>query len=112
MKNLGLPAKKKTKTGFSTDSEVLEDLAGMELSDIPGLILKYRELDKLLSTYVKALPELVDQGTKKIHTNFSQHTAATGRLASSNPNLQNIPIRSDNGKLIRKAFITSQEIFY
>ena len=104
---LGLPAKKKTKTGFSTDSEVLEDLAGMELSDIPGLILKYRELDKLLSTYVKALPELVDQGTKKIHTNFSQHTAATGRLASSNPNLQNIPIRSDNGKLIRKAFITS-----
>jgi DNA polymerase I len=104
---LGLPAKKKTKTGFSTDSEVLEDLAGMNTSDIPGLILKYRELDKLLSTYVKALPELVDAETKRIHTNFSQHTAATGRLASSNPNLQNIPIRSENGKLIRKAFITT-----
>ncbi len=104
---LGLPAKKKTKTGFSTDSEVLEDLASLEVSEIPGLILKYRELDKLLSTYIKALPELVNPKTKKIHTNFSQHTAATGRLASSNPNLQNIPIRSENGKLIRKAFIAS-----
>ena len=104
---LALPAKKKTKTGFSTDSSVLEELDEMGISEIPGLILKYRELDKLLSTYVKALPEIVNPKTKKIHTNFSQHTAATGRLASSNPNLQNIPIRSDNGKLIRKAFITT-----
>ena len=85
----------------------MEDLASLEVSEIPGLILKYRELDKLLSTYIKALPELVNPKTKKIHTNFSQHTAATGRLASSNPNLQNIPIRSENGKLIRKAFIAS-----
>ena len=85
----------------------MEDLASLEVSDIPGLILKYRELDKLLSTYIKALPELVNPKTNKIHTNFSQHTAATGRLASSNPNLQNIPIRSENGKLIRKAFIAS-----
>ena len=81
----------------------MEDLASLEVSDIPGLILKYRELDKLLSTYIKALPELVNPKTNKIHTNFSQHTAATGRLASSNPNLQNIPIRSENGKLIRKS---------
>ena len=104
---LGLPAKKKTKTGFSTDSEVLEDLASLEVSEIPGLILKYRELDKLLSTYIKALPELVNPKDEENPYKFSQHTAATGRLASSNPNLQNIPIRSENGKLIRKAFIAS-----
>ena len=77
---LNLPAKKKTKTGYSTDSSVLEDLDSMGVSPVPGLLLKYREIDKLLSTYVRALPELVSSKTKRIHTNFSQHTAATGKI--------------------------------
>ena len=102
---LQLPAKKKTKTGYSTDSEVLEDLASLGLSEIPSMILEYRELDKILGTYVKALPELVDSKTGRIHTNFMQNVAATGRLSSINPNLQNIPVRSENGKRIRKGFI-------
>ena len=102
---LNLPAKKKTKTGYSTDSSVLEDLDSMGVSEVPGLLLKYREIDKLLSTYVRALPELVSVKTKRIHTNFSQHTAATGRLSSLSPNLQNIPIRNESGRKVRKAFI-------
>jgi len=102
---LNLPAKKKTKTGYSTDSSVLEDLSSMGISEVPGLLLNYREIDKLLSTYVRALPELVSSVSKRIHTNFSQHTAATGRLSSLNPNLQNIPIRNESGRKVRKAFI-------
>ena len=98
---------KKTKTGYSTDSSVLEELVALGQSEIPGLILRYREIDKLLSTYIKALPEILNKETKRIHTNFSQHTAATGRLASSSPNIQNIPIRTENGKKIRKAFIAT-----
>ncbi len=102
---LDLPVVKKTKTGYSTDSEVLEKLDAMELSEIPGLILKYREVGKILSTYVKALPHLVNETSGRIHTHFNQHVAQTGRLSSVNPNLQNIPIRSENGRRVRKGFI-------
>jgi len=99
---LQLPAVKKTKTGFSTDVGVLEDLS--TLHPFPKLLLEIRELQKLLSTYVSALPELIDENDGRLHTDFSQTVASTGRLASSNPNLQNIPIRSDRGKRIRSAF--------
>jgi DNA polymerase-1 len=102
---MGLPAKKKTKTGYSTDSEVLEDLASKTDSAIPGLILKYREIEKLNSTYVKALPTLINPKTNRIHTHLQQNVAATGRLSSVNPNLQNIPIRSELGREVRKAFV-------
>ncbi len=102
---LGLPVGKKTKTGYSTDSSVLEELAAKNLSEVPGLILEYREVGKLLSTYVKAIPELVNSVSGKIHTHFNQNVAATGRLSSNHPNLQNIPIRSEMGRRIRKGFI-------
>ncbi len=102
---LSFPVVKKTKTGFSTDSSVLEELRDMNINEVPELILQYRELGKILSTYVKALPELVNPKTGKIHTTFNQHVAQTGRLSSVNPNLQNIPIRSETGRLVRKAFI-------
>lgn len=102
---LALPVVKKTKTGFSTDSEVLEDLDSRNVSEVPGLILQYRELGKLHSTYVKALPELVNPHDKRLHTHFNQHVAATGRLSSVNPNLQNIPMRTELGRKIRKGFL-------
>jgi DNA polymerase-1 len=102
---LGLPVGKKTKTGYSTDSSVLEDLAAKELSEVPALILEYRELGKLQSTYVKAIPQLVNSISGKIHTHLNQNVAATGRLSSNHPNLQNIPIRTENGRRIRKGFI-------
>ncbi len=105
---LELPVIKKTKTGYSTDSSVLETLDGKNLSPIPGLILQYRELGKLLSTYVKTLPELVHGHDKRLHTHFNQHVAATGRLSSNNPNLQNIPIRTELGRKIRKAFVAKK----
>ncbi|ULQ59368.1 DNA polymerase I [Brucepastera parasyntrophica] len=92
---------KKTKTGFSTDTSVLEDLASEDI--VPGKILDYRALAKLKSTYVDALPALVDK-EGRIHTNFIQTGTATGRLSSRDPNLQNIPIRDDNGRKIRQAF--------
>jgi DNA polymerase-1 len=101
---LKLPIIKKTKTGSSTDSEVLEELSLRNLSPVPDLILKYREIDKLLSTYVLALPQLIDPKTNRIHTRFQQMVTATGRLSSDRPNLQNIPIRSENGKLVRRGF--------
>jgi DNA polymerase-1 len=104
---LQLPVIKKTKTGYSTDAEVLEELEYETKHPIPTLLIEYRETDKLLSTYVKALPELVNPKTKRIHTHFNLHVAATGRLSSTNPNLQNIPIRSENGKRMRKAFIAT-----
>lgn len=104
--DLDLPVIKKTKTGPSTDSSVLEKLDQMGVSEIPGLVLKFREIEKLNSTYVKTLPELVhDDG--KIHTHFNQHVAQTGRLSSDNPNLQNIPIRTENGRKLRKGFKAS-----
>jgi DNA polymerase-1 len=102
---LQLPVLKKTKTGYSTDADVLEELDGMNLSEIPGLLLTHREYGKILSTYVKALPELVNPVTKRIHTNYNLTVAQTGRLSSTNPNLQNIPVKSPMGEKVRKAFI-------
>jgi DNA polymerase-1 len=102
---LELPVIKKTKTGFSTDVEVLEKLDRKKLHPIPGLLLRYREVSKLLSTYVKTIPTLVHANTKRVHTHFNQHVAATGRLASNNPNLQNIPIRTELGRKVRKGFV-------
>ena len=95
---------KKTKTGqYSTSEEVLEQLRGKH--DIVGKILDYRGLKKLLSTYINALPEMINPTTGKIHTSYNQTVTATGRLSSTNPNLQNIPIRDEEGKEIRRAFI-------
>ncbi|MCC6970007.1 MAG: DNA polymerase I [Phycisphaerales bacterium] len=104
---LGLGSIKRTKTGHSTDAEVLEKLAqDAEITTpIPSLILEYRQLTKLVSTYLVALKDAINAGTKRVHTSFNQTVAATGRLASSDPNLQNIPIRTDIGRDIRKAFI-------
>lgn len=99
---LQLPVIKKTKTGASTDVSVLEELA--RVHPFPQALLEIRELQKLISTYVDSLSGLVDSRTQRLHTEFSQTIAATGRLASSRPNLQNIPIRSERGKLIREAF--------
>ena len=103
--NLKLPIIKKTKTGYSTDSEVLTTLDKMELSPVPGQILKFRELEKLLSTYVNTIPLLVNEVSGRIHTHFHQNSTMTGRLSSNNPNLQNIPVRSFEGKKIRKGFV-------
>lgn len=102
-KHMGLPPVKKTKTGYSTDSEVLAKLA--EKYEIARLLLSFRELDKLRSTYIDVLPTLVNPETGRIHASFNQMVTATGRLSSSNPNLQNIPIKGDLGKEIRKGFI-------
>lgn len=105
---LQLPVIKKTKTGYSTDAEVLGELAAMNTSPIPEYLLRYREIEKLLSTYVKALPLMVRESTKKIHTHFQPSNAATGRLSSDNPNLQNIPVRTENGRRLRKGFVPSK----
>lgn len=99
---LGLPAGKRTKTGYSTDSSVLSSLA--ERYPIAADVLEYRELAKLRSTYIDALPRLVG-ADGRLHTTFNQTVAATGRLSSSNPNLQNIPVRSELGQRIRAAFV-------
>ena len=104
---LGLPVLKKTKTGRSTDSSVLEKLITHHL--IASDILNYRGLEKLLSTYVKSLPEIVSKKTHRIHTSFNQTIAITGRLSSTTPNLQNIPIRTPEGQRIRGAFIASSD---
>jgi len=103
---LGLPVLKKTKTGASTDASVLEELAA-DGHEVPRLLMEYRELEKLRSTYVDALPQLVNPRTGRIHTSFNQTVAATGRLSSSNPNLQNIPIRTPLGREIRKGFVAA-----
>jgi DNA polymerase I len=99
-----LPVLKKTKTGPSTDADVLEQLAAMG-HDLPQLILDYRELQKLKSTYVDALPARINARTGRIHTSYSQVGAATGRLSSSEPNLQNIPVRTPRGEEIRRGFV-------
>lgn len=99
---LGLPVMRRTKTGPSTDAEVLRELA--PLHPLPGKLLEHRKYAKLKSTYVDALPALVDPGTGRIHTTFNQTVTATGRLSSSEPNLQNIPIRTVEGQQIRAAF--------
>ncbi len=100
--DLKLPATKRTKTGRSTDAEVLEELA--ERHPLPAKILEVRALVKLQGTYLDALPALADKGSR-VHTSYNQAVAATGRLSSSNPNLQNIPVRTPLGREIRKAFI-------
>jgi DNA polymerase-1 len=102
---LKLPKGKKTKEGYSTDVDVLSDLARSH--ELPAEILAYRSLSKLKSTYVDALPVLVHPQTGRIHTSYNQTVTATGRLSSSNPNLQNIPIRTLEGKRIRQAFIAA-----
>lgn len=99
----GLKPVKRTKTGYSTDIEVLEELAAQD--PLPAEILRFRQLAKLKSTYVDALPRLINPRTGRLHTSFNQTATATGRLSSSDPNLQNIPIRSDIGKEIREAFV-------
>ncbi|MFZ2603007.1 MAG: DNA polymerase I [Candidatus Omnitrophota bacterium] len=100
---LKLPVVKKTKTGPSTDEEVLKTLA--VLHELPQLLLEYRQLTKLKNTYVDTLPELIDKKTGRIHTCFNQTGTETGRLSSTNPNLQNLPIKTDVGSLIRRAII-------
>jgi DNA polymerase-1 len=103
---LGLPPVKKTKTGYSTDVEVLERLK--DLHEIPSLVLEYRTVAKIRSTYVDVLPGRIDPRDGRIHTTLSQTQAATGRLSSSDPNLQNIPIRTDLGRRIRAGFVAEQ----
>jgi len=101
-KELGLPVIKKTKTGPSTDADVLEELA--DKHPLPAKIIEHRQFAKLKNTYVDALPELIHPQTGRVHTSFNQVVAATGRLSSSDPNLQNIPIRTAEGREIRSAF--------
>ncbi len=103
--SLGLPANKKTKNGYSTDSEVLEKL--MDTHPVIAPVLEYRTLTKLKSTFIDGLLALVDKRTGRIHTSFNQTVTATGRISSTEPNLQNIPVRTDEGRLIRKAFVAS-----
>jgi len=100
---MGLPRGKKTKAGYSTDSEVLENLA--HSYTLPAEILAYRRYAKLKSTYADVLPQLIHPETGRIHTSYNQTVTATGRLSSSNPNLQNIPIRTEEGARIRQAFV-------
>jgi DNA polymerase-1 len=104
---LGLTTGRKTKTGYSTDARALEALRGEH--NIIDMILNYRQAAKLKSTYADALPNLINPKTGRLHTSFNQTVASTGRLSSLNPNLQNIPIRTDMGKEIRKAFVPKDE---
>lgn len=103
---LKLPVVRKTKTGYSTDEEVLRKLS--DRHPLPARMVAYRELAKLKSTYVDGLLELVDPKTHRVHTRLNQAVAATGRLSSSDPNLQNIPIRTEEGRKIRRAFVPAE----
>jgi DNA polymerase-1 len=105
--DLGLEPIKKTKTGFSTNTDVLEKLR--DAHPMPDLIIEFRELSKLKSTYVDALPKLVNPKTGRLHTTYKQALTTTGRLSSVNPNLQNIPIRTAEGRRIRKAFVAKKD---
>jgi DNA polymerase I len=107
---LGMTAGKKTKTGYSTSLDVLEELAVQH--ELPRMILDYRSIYKLKSTYVDTLTNLVNPETGRIHTSYNQAVAATGRLSSSDPNLQNIPIRTGEGRKIRRAFIPDDGYVY
>ncbi|MDD4953635.1 MAG: DNA polymerase I [Candidatus Omnitrophica bacterium] len=107
---LKLPVVKRTKTGPSTDEEVLKNLS--QKHKLPELLLEYRQLTKIKNTYADALPGLIDSKTGRIHTSFNQTGTETGRLSSSNPNLQNIPIKTDIGKKIRQAVISSSPESY
>jgi DNA polymerase-1 len=100
---LGLPTGKKTKTGYSTDTDVLEKLE----HPIGKVVLQWRELSKLKSTYVDALPQMISEEDGRVHTSFNQALTSTGRLSSTNPNLQNIPIRTERGQRVRQAFIAA-----
>ncbi len=102
---LQLSVQRKTKTGRSTDADTLEALAAQTDHPLPKLIIEYRELSKLKSTYIDTLPGMVFKKTGRVHTSFNQTGAVTGRLSSSNPNLQNIPIRTETGREIRRAFV-------
>ena len=102
-KELGLPRTKRTKTGYSTDANSLDGLKG--LHPVVDNILEYRQISKLKSTYVDALPEMINPRTGRIHTSYNQTGSATGRMSSSDPNLQNIPIRTELGRQVRKAFV-------
>jgi len=104
---LKLPALKKTKTGLSTDAGTLRAI--QDRSPVVGKILEYREKNKLKNTYIDVLPEIVDPQDGRIHTNYNQMGTSTGRISSSDPNLQNIPIRTEYGKQIRKAFIPGKD---
>ena len=104
---LQLPVLKRTKSGPSTDADVLEQLA-TQGHEVPKLILEYRELQKLKSTYIDVLPARVNRATGRIHTSFNQTGAATGRLSSSEPNLQNIPVRTPRGEEIRLGFVPAE----
>jgi len=104
---LHLPKLKRTKTTYSTEASVLERLA--PLHTLPGLVLEYRQLSKLKSTYIDALPRMVSPKTGRIHASFNQTVTATGRLSSSDPNLQNIPIRTELGRKIRQAFVPGED---
>jgi len=104
--DLNLPGGRKTKSGYSTDANVLEGLRDQH--PVVAKILEFRQLSKLKGTYVDALPLLVDARTKRVHTSFNQTIAATGRLSSSDPNLQNIPIRTEVGQKVRRAFVPSR----
>ena len=106
---LRLPQSRRTKTGYSTDASVMEALRGTH--PVIELILKYRQLSKLKSTYVDALPALINHKTGRLHTSFNQTGTATGRLSSSDPNLQNIPIRGEMGSKIRKAIIAQSGVY-
>jgi DNA polymerase-1 len=103
---LKLPVGKKTATGFSTDASVLEELALDH--PLPRVVLEHRSLAKLKNSFIDVLPGLVDPATGRIHARFHQTVAATGRLSSSNPNLQNIPVRGDEGRRIREAFVAAE----
>jgi len=103
---LKLPVIKKTKTGFSTDESVLEELARDH--KIAGFLLRHRKLAKFKSTYVDALPDMINPDTGRVHTSFNQTIAATGRLSSTHPNLQNIPIREPEGRAIRQGFVPEE----
>jgi DNA polymerase-1 len=104
---LGLRSIRKTKTARSTDADVLATLSAVTAHPLPRLVLEYRELAKLRGTYVDPLPQLISPRTGRLHASFHQTVAATGRLSSSDPNIQNIPIRTEQGKEIRKAFVSS-----
>jgi len=103
---LKLPVIRRTKTGFSTDAEVLTQLAARH--ELPASVLRFRELSKLKSTYVDTLPGLVNKRTGRVHSSFNQTVTETGRLSSSDPNMQNIPVRTEEGRQIRKGFVAQK----
>ena len=103
LREMELPQARHTKTGFSTDASVLEDLRGAD--PVVDLVLEYRQLSKLKSTYLDSLPTLMNPRTRRVHTSYNQVGSATGRFSSSDPNLQNIPIRTELGRQVRRAFL-------